>query len=151
MFKKPLFVGAVMAVAAACASSKPSTGSSDVVTPSRAPSRNRDLITQEELNADPTVRARSVYEVIRALRPQYLVNRGNNTMKDTLVKTANTDEDAGKVHASVDGGRVVDATDLTMSANEVLEIRYLTVAQANLRFGTAARQGPIILVTLKKQ
>ena len=149
MFKKTILASAALVVAAACAST-PKSGSSDAASPTRPGSRNRDLITQEELNANPTVRAQSVYEVIRSLRPQYLINRGNNTMKDSTVM-ANTDEEAGKVHASVDGGRVVEPTDLTMSANEILEIRYLTVAQANLRFGTAARQGPVILVTTKKQ
>ena len=142
---------AVVTVTAACAARTTAAGSSDVTpSASRAPSRNRELITQEDLNADPTLRAQSVIEVVRALRPQFLVNRGNNVMKDTAAK-ANSDLDAGKVHASVDGGRIVEVTDLTMSANEVLEIRYLNVAQANLRFGVGARQGPVILVTTKKQ
>ena len=149
---KALLTGALLVVSAGCASSSPSAGASDVTpSTSRAPSRNRDLITQEDLSADPTLKAQSVIEVIRSLRPQFLVNRGNNTMKDTLVKGTNTDEAAGMVHASIDGGRVVDVTDLTMTANDILEIRYLNVAQANLKFGTAARQGPVILVTTKKQ
>jgi hypothetical protein len=150
--RKSLLALALTVAAIGCASgSTPSSGASDVAaTPSRSTSRNRDLISQEDLNADPTLRAQTVIDVIRSIRPQYLVNRGNNTMKDSASK-ANTDIDAGKVHASVDGGRIVEVTDLTMTAAEILEIRYLNVAQANLKFGTAARQGPVILVTTRKQ
>jgi hypothetical protein len=150
---KSLVACALIVVAAGCASSSTPSGSASAdVTPStsRSTSRNRDLITLEDLNADPSLRAQSVIEVIRSMRPQYLINRGNNTMKDSASK-ANTDIDAGKVHASVDGGRIVEVSELTMTANDVLEIRYLNVAQANLKFGTAARQGPVILVTMKKQ
>lgn len=150
MYHKPLLACALMALTAACAAKAPSAGAADASTASSSrTARNRDVISLDDLNADPTLRAQSVIEVIRSMRPQFLVNRGNNTMKDSAA-VANTDIDAGKVHASVDGGRVVEVTDLTMSANDVQEIRYLNVAQANLRFGTAARQGPVILVTLKK-
>ena len=150
MYRRPLIACALLALSAGCAAKAPAAGAADASPPSSArTARNRDVITLDELNADPTLRAQSVIEVIRSMRPQFLVNRGNNTMKDSASK-AMTDIDAGKVHASVDGGRVVEVTDLTMTANDVQEIRYLNVAQANLRFGTAARQGPIILVTLKK-
>ncbi len=149
MHNRTLLACALVAVSAGCAPKTPSAGARDVSSAPRT-SRNRDVISLDDLNADPTLRAQSVIDVIRSMRPQFLVNRGNNVMKDTAAK-ALSDVDAGKVHASVDGGRIVEVTDLTMTANDVEEIRYLNVAQANLRFGTAARQGPVILVTLKKQ
>ena len=101
-------------------------------------SRNRDLITQDDLAVDPTLRAQSVLEVIRVLRPQFLNERGTNTYSDP---------EAGKVHASIDNARIISLAELqSMHANEVIEIRYLNVAQAMQKFGTAARQGPVILV-----
>jgi hypothetical protein len=52
----------------------------------------------------------------------------------------------------VNAGRIVAVSDLQeIHGNDILEIRYLNVAQAMQRFGTAARQGPIILVTTAKQ
>ena len=69
----------LIAATSACAAKAPASGSSDDV---RAPStRNRDLITQQDLDADPTLRAQSVLEVVRALRPQFLNDHGTNSMQ----------------------------------------------------------------------
>ena len=131
----------LIAATSACAAKAPASGSSDDVW---APStRNRDLITQQDLDADPTLRAQSVLEVVRALRPQFLNDHGTNSMQASGM----SDPDAGKVHVSIDNGRIVALSELSaMHANEMLEIRYLNVAQAMQKFGTAARQGPVILV-----
>lgn len=128
--------------AAACASKAPTSGSMDGT---RAPvGRNRDLITQEDLSADPSLRAETVLEVVRALRPHFLNDRGSNSSV--------SDPEAGKVHVSIDGGRIVSVSELTgMHTNEVIEIRFLNSAQAMQKFGTAARQGPVILVVTNKQ
>ena len=141
MSSKILCVCLLIVATSACAAKAPASGSSDDV---RAPStRNRDLITQQDLAADPTLRAQSVLEVIRSLRPQFLNDHGTNTMQATGM----SDPDAGKVHVSIDNGRIVPLSELsTMHANDMLEIRYLNVAQAMQKFGTAARQGPVILV-----
>jgi hypothetical protein len=113
--------------------------------------RNRDLITADDLAADASLRAQSVYEVIKALRPQFLNDRGTQTIRDASIGGPG-DAEAGMVHASVDGGRIVSVTELQqIHANEVLEIRYFTVAQAVNKFGSAARQGPVILVTTVKR
>ena len=131
--------------AAACAAKAPTSGSMDGT---RAPAgRNRDVITQDDLAADPTLRAQSVIEVVRALRPHFLSNRGNSS----LGVSGSSDPEAGAVHASLDGGRIVPLSELSgMHANEVIEIRYLNEGQAMQRFGTAARQGPVIVVTTTK-
>jgi hypothetical protein len=104
--------------------------------------RNRDVITQQDLAADPTLRAQTVLEVVKELRPHFLNARERNNMG-----TPGSDPESGKVHASIDNGRVVMLSELSgMHANDVTEIRYLNVAQAMQKFGTAALQGPVILV-----
>lgn len=135
----------LVAGSAACAAKAPSSASTDGT---RAPSgRNRDVITQEDLAADPSLRAQSVIDVVRSLRPHFLNDRGSNS----LGAGGSSDPEAGKVHASLDGGRVIPLSELIgMHANEVIEIRYLNEGQAMQRFGTAARQGPVIVVTTTK-
>jgi hypothetical protein len=139
---KILGVCFIMAAASACAANTPASQSSDEA---RAPStRNRDLITQADLSADPAMRSQSVYEVVRTLRPHFLNDHGTNT----LGASAESDVEAGKVHVSFDNGRIVPLSELSsMHANEVIEIRYLNAGQAMQKFGSAARQGPVIVVT----
>lgn len=141
MTSKMLGMCLFLAATSACAAKPPVSGSSDERRASTM--RNRDLITQEDLADDPTLRAQSVLEVIRALRPQFLNDRGTNSLQASGI----SDPDAGKVHVSIDNGRIVSLSELSsMHANDMLEIRYLNVAQAMQKFGTAARQGPVILV-----
>ena len=138
MSAKTLCACVQIALASACAAKAPVSGSSDEAT-APAP-RNRDLITQADLEADPSLRAQTVLEVVRALRPHFLNERG------TTLPYA--DQEAGKVHASIDNARIVSVSELSgMHANDVVEIRYLNAAQAMQKFGIAARQGPVILVT----
>ncbi len=150
MSVKTLCAGALLIAVSACAPKTPVAGVIDDKAPARSV-RNRDLITADDLAADASLRAQSVYEVIKALRPQFLNDRGTQTIRDKNSGGLG-DAEAGLVHASVDGGRVVSVNDLTgMHANEVLEVRYLNVAQAMNKFGTAAHQGPVILVTTVKR
>jgi hypothetical protein len=105
-------------------------------------SRDRNVITQAEL-ADPAVSGRNVLEAVRALRPQYLTVRGTHTLQTTSA----ADPETGKVHASLDGTKIVSVEELAgINANTVVEIRFLNPAQAMQRFGGAAREGPVILV-----
>jgi hypothetical protein len=95
------------------------------------------VISQEELSA-PETQAQSVLDAIRALRPQFLNSRGTNS---------HSDPEAGQVHVSIDNGRIGPLSDLSlMHVNGVIEIRYLSVAQAMQKFGGAAREGPVIVV-----
>ena len=152
MSVKTLCAGVLLIAASACAHQPPPVaGVTDDNAPPVRQGRVRDLITPEDINADASLRAQSVLDVIRVLRPQYLNDRGTQTIRD-----ANTggmgDPEAGQVHASVDGGRVVPMSELQqIHGNDVLEIRYLTVAQAMNKFGMAARQGPIVVVTTVKR
>lgn len=132
----------LVAISSGCATGAPVSGSSDERRTSNP--RNRDLITQQDLAADPSLRALSVLEVIRALRPHFLNDHGTNTIQGAGL----SDPEAGKVHVSMDNGRIVPLSELSAThAGQVLEIRYLNAAQAMQKFGTAARQGPVILVT----
>ena len=142
MFLKALCASVFVIASTGCSPKTPVAGATDG--PHASSARNRDLITESDLSADPILRAQSVLEVVRALRPHFLNDRGTNTIKD--------DPEAGHVHASIDGGRIVPIGELNgMHANEVIEIGFLNAGQAMQKFGTAARQGPIILVTTMKR
>jgi hypothetical protein len=136
---RSLFTIVLFASTAACAAKAPKTTDNEGATRTSSASR-RDLITQEDLAKDPMLRAQTVLEVVRALRPHFLNERG--------IISPIADPEAGMVHASVDNGRIVSISELNqIHVNDVIEIRYLTSGQAMQKFGTAARQGPIILVT----
>ena len=137
------FVGLfVVAVSAAACAGKTTAG--DPAAPEQqagaareGANRNRDLITQEELSA-PDTRSRTVMEVIRSKRPHFLIERGMN---------AHSDDEAGKVHVSIDNGRILPLSELeTIHAGSVIEVRYMNPAQAMQKFGGAAREGPVIVV-----
>ena len=153
---KTLSLCALAIVASACASNKPSVQQAPaadgvIVTAADAPvNRNRDLITQEELQS-PQIVGLSVLEAVKSLRPQFLTVRGKNTAP---AKEGNNpdgrqlnDDEAGKVHASIDGNKVALIDELaTIRASTIKEIRFLNIAQAHQKFGGAAREGPVILV-----
>ncbi|MEO6527706.1 MAG: hypothetical protein ABIP93_13830 [Gemmatimonadaceae bacterium] len=131
------WMAALIVATAACAAKAPAPVSA--VDPKTSVKARRDLITQADLSSKPGLRAQTVLEVVRELRPHFLNERG--------ISSPVADPEAGMVHASVDNGRIVPITELSgMHANDVIEIRYLSASQAMQKFGTAARQGPIILV-----
>jgi len=135
----------VLVTASACASgggASPSTSGA----PQRV-NRDRNLITHEELS-DPGLRAESVLDAIRSLRPQFLSQRGVQSFKcGASTSECQTDADAGNVHASIDNGRILPIQELAnMHVNSVIEIQFLPTAAAMQKFGTAALEGPVILV-----
>ena len=153
MSTKILSACVLVAAASACAKHAPPPSSPDPGTtaPSQqaAPSRNRDVISHEELQA-PAIAGLSVLDAVKSLRPQFLTVRGLNTVP---AKDANgvqlVDQESGKVHSSVDGNKVGPLDELSsIRASTVKEIRYLNPAAAHQKFGGAAREGPVILVTL---
>ena len=100
--------------------------------------RNRDVITREEI-ASANVGTQTVLEVITALRPAFLSVRG--------VQESGASE-SGRVHVSIDGGRIMSTDELRgIVAGTVKEIRFLNLGAAMQKFGGAALQGPVILVT----
>lgn len=139
MSSRHLCASALLLVAAGCASSTPAPAAADGSTSQTvAPiGRNRDVITQEELST-PENKSQNVLDLVRKLRPQFLTNR-------SMQSTSN--EETGKVHASIDSNRILSVDELrSVVVSTVLEIRYLNVAQAQQRFGSAAMQGPVIVV-----
>jgi hypothetical protein len=139
----------VLAACAACSSGGAGKGAEPAASPQTlaSPRRDRNVISREEL-ADPSISGRNVLEVVRSLRPQFLTVRGTHTLQDTATaRRGVVDQDAGKVHASIDGSKIVSVEELAgLNASTVVEIRFLTPSQAMQRFGGAAREGPVILV-----
>jgi hypothetical protein len=84
------------------------------------------------------MQARSVLDVVRSLRPQFLSQRGRNS---------HSDAEAGTVHASVNNGRILPVEELeNIHVSAVLDITYLSPSAAMQMFGGAAHEGPVILV-----
>lgn len=112
-----------------------------------APSRNRDIITRDELTK-PSVVNMTVLDAVRSLRPHFLTVRGENTIPVRYPDGQQAvDQESGKVHASVDGNKIVPIEELSgIRAGSVLEVRFLSPAAAMQKFGGTARQGPVILV-----
>ncbi len=134
---------------AACASAGPAPGTAAPAAEASArPSttrRDASVITKADL-IDPAVRSLTVLEAIRALRPNFLVSRGTQTILHDSTRSV-TDPESGMVHASIDDSGVIPIDELRrIQASVVLEIRLLSVAAAMQRFGSTARQGPVITV-----
>ena len=108
------------------------------------------MITSAELSK-PELGSQSLLNVIRSLRPTYLVNRGQQSVSCATTGGCSDATDEGMVHASVDNGRIVRLEELeAIHVATVQEVRYLNPAAAMNKFGGAARSGPVILVVMKK-
>jgi hypothetical protein len=119
------------ALVLACASS----GTSGSAPQGRAP-KNSDVITREEL-ADPSLAGDTVLEVVRRLRPRFVNDRGGSI--------GGVNEG---VQISINGGTLMALGELgRLGVSEVTEIRYLSTADAGLRFGLRGSMGPVLLVT----
>lgn len=93
------------------------------------PRKQRNLITQEEIDG---VEARSAYEVIQILRPQMLRVRGSVG----LAVFVNNIRMSGGITALND-----------ISPGALKEIRYLNSFDATARYGTDAPDGAISITT----
>ena len=130
--RHPLHVCLLLIAGSACASKAPTP----VFTPD-APSvslspirRERDVISRAEL-AEAGLQSMSVLDVVRQLRPRFLNVRG--------VKSS-------RVLAAIDNGQVMALETLaSMHVAGISEIRYLSPAQATLRYGSGVG-GPVIVV-----
>jgi hypothetical protein len=150
------FAVVVLMAGGACASNTASTpsatGAGAAAQQSAEPvNRNRDLITREELTK-PSVVNMTVLDAVRSLRPHFLTVRGEQTVparsaNDPIDGKQLTDQESGKVHASIDGNRIVPVSELSgLRAGSVVEVRFLSPAAAMQKFGGTARNGPVILV-----
>jgi len=143
-----LALGVFLAVATACASGSSSSAApgTGVTQSPPAVGRNRDLISREELS-DPALRAQTVLDVVKSLRPQFVSVRGTQGVRCKSKDECVTDPDAGAVHVSIDNGRILPLDELAnIHVNSVIDIQYLSASAAMQKFGGAAREGPVILV-----
>ena len=97
-----------------------------------------NLITADEISA---ISVMSAYDVVKRLRPQFLISRGPTSIVDTRPTTP---------VVYLDGIRYGDVSSLVgIEASRVATIRYLTGPEAQQRFGTD-NVGGAILVTTKQ-
>jgi hypothetical protein len=140
----------LVVVSVACAGGAPVPETGAAPEQQGAAGRNRDVITTAELSK-PELGSQSLLNVIRSLRPTYLVNRGQQSVSCATTGGCSDANDEGTVHASVDNGRIVRLEELEgIHVATVQEVRYLNPAAAMNKFGGAARSGPVILVVMKK-
>lgn len=126
-----LTVLAVLAVAtslAGCASSGADSGS-------QRPSRQGNVLTQEELLATQHT---NVHDALAVLRPNWMAVRGPISFQNP---------DAGQVRVYLD---FVDAGDVRylrqLRVRDVLSLQFLNSLEAAQRFGLRTNSGPVILV-----
>jgi hypothetical protein len=121
-------------VSLACASSPAASASKP-----NSSGGGSDVITEQEL-ADPSLAGSSALDAVRRLRPRFL-NQRSAGLKGK--------DDAPRV--SLNGAAFVAPSELAyIGVAEVSEIRYLSVADAGLRFGLNGPMSPVLLVTLKR-
>jgi hypothetical protein len=115
--------------------------SSGTAAPNSAPAHsNSDVITRQEL-ADPSLAGSTVVEALRRLRPRFLNERG------AALKGA-----PERVQISLNGAEPVPLGELSrLELVDIEEIRYLSVADAGLRFGLRGNMVPVLLVTLRRR
>ncbi|HWP38666.1 MAG TPA: hypothetical protein VNL18_14055 [Gemmatimonadales bacterium] len=96
-----------------------------------APRRNSPVITAEEIAA---ASGSSAYDVVRQLRPAWLVTRGGNA----------------EPVAYVDGTRYGSLEDLrNVAVDTIREIRWMDSRDATTRYGTGHQAGVIEVMTVR--
>ena len=145
------FAPCVLIVASvACAAKTPAAETGAAPAQQGAASRNRDVITAAELSK-PELGSQTLLNVIRSLRPTYLVNRGPQSVSCASTGGCSDATDEGTVHVSIDNGRIVRLEELeTIHVATVHEVRYLNAPAAIKQFGGAARSVPVFVVVMKK-
>lgn len=120
----------VMAAVVACAGGSQSGGGAGA--PGAMPRRSGNVITAQEVAASSGTNA---LELVRQLRPQWLVVRGVAGARDT---------GAGGIQVYVDGVRRGSLETLdAIGAEQVAEIRFLDSSDATTRYGTGHVHGAI--------
>jgi hypothetical protein len=99
--------------------------------------RNRNLITWEEVSA---LQVATAYEVVQILRPAFLRTRGAASISDPTPVPAVVYLDGFRHGNTPDALKTIDRI-------SVREIEYLDSRQATTRFGTGHRGGAILVRT----
>jgi hypothetical protein len=127
---KALATGA-LAIGAACASG----GAGSTTGVRAAPSRDRNVLTLEDLER---VAASNMYDAVRTLRPEWL------RVQPTIIRSGAE----GSVLVYLDGVQYGDPSALRqISVGVVQEVRYLSAPEAQARYGTQDLHGVIAVTT----
>jgi hypothetical protein len=98
----------------------------------------RHRITFEEVSVKATD-AKTAYDIVRRLRPQFLQSRGSGSIQN---------RNKVPIKVFVDGGfRGGVAVLNEIVAHSVIEITYLNGSDATTRFGTGYESGAILVTT----
>lgn len=98
--------------------------------------RDRTVITEREIEESALLDA---FEVVRALRPEFLRTRGSSSFRAT---------EPVEAQVYVDGVRIGDPASLRRLPRDVLrEIRYIDAREATTRYGTGHGAGAILVAT----
>lgn len=98
--------------------------------------RDRTVITEREIQESALLDA---FEVVRALRPEFLRTRGTSSFRAT---------DPVEAQVYVDGVRTGDPETLRRLPRDVVrEIRYIDAREATTRYGTGHGAGAILVAT----
>jgi hypothetical protein len=117
---------AIAALALGCASA-PSSGTAG---------RSRNTITAEEIHS---VNRTSLYDVVQALRPEFLRGRGQQTLGNAS---------STEVVVYLDGVRAGGPEMLQrLTPDSAIEIRYLDARDATTLYGTGHTSGAILVKT----
>ena len=119
----------------ACAPAAPATGADPAATHSAA-----DVISEKDL-ADPALAGSTVLDAIGRLRPRFLSDRSGGISGR---------EGGPRISLNGSAGFVAASELSRIGVSEVSEIRYLSAADANQRFGLQGTLGPVLLITLKR-
>lgn len=105
-------------------------------TGSSGSSSSRNVITLEQLQSMPN---QSLYEVVRKLKPTWLSKRGQVSLH------GNT-----QLLVVVDEGQFHELSILTsLTAGEVVELRYMDARRATTKYGYQANGGAILVSTIR--
>ena len=112
----------------------------------------RDLITQEEIQ-DRSPDARNAYDVIKKLRPHFLRERSTGQVSGPMPAdgqfSSKSPAERQPVQVYVNGAKSITATAVLreLNADAILDIVYLSAADATTRFGTGYNNGAILVRT----
>jgi hypothetical protein len=100
--------------------------------------RSRNLITEDEIQK---ASARTAYELVQSLRPEYLRNRGVTSTSDNAYQ-------GGMPLVYMDGVQFGTIESLSnIAPGTIREIRFLSGRDATTRFGTGVANGVIEIIT----
>lgn len=124
-----IVAGLLLVVQPACSHANPSE---------RAPSARSDIIYRNEISKTSALNA---YDAVRLLRPAFLTGRGPSTL--LRVRESST---APVVY--LDNQRFGDASTLrNIPVDGIVEIRFMSATQAQVRWGSDHPSGAILVLT----